>query len=341
MKGGATSRQGAAAATARPPSPPAASAPAKMTATTAAPPVLAPDLQQYFLPVGRSTATVAFEPRVIGVAGLRFVDPKQGIDVSRESVFVTPFGDGAVPVNWDDATVTDLRLDQLASNPPCAGEFADLPRGAVSKRNYDAWSKDFLRWASQSQVVNLFKSSRTNLISKPGESEGDFRVRVRQAFREVRDKEVARLREKYASRIAAQTERVRRTEMSESRESIQASQQNWQTAISVGATVVTGAIGMLFGRKIVTASTIGKATTAARGVSRSMKESQDVARATENAQTEKDKLQSLETDLAAEIAALDTGDASSETLDSVTVRPRRGDVTVRLVALAWEARPRS
>ncbi len=280
----------------------AATSQPRMTGAGASPPVLPPDVKQFFLPLGQSGAQqIAFEPRVLAVASLRFVDPKQGIDDARDAIFSARLGDGPVPVSWDDASATNLRLDQLATDPPQAGEFAELPRGALSKKNYDAWSKDFVRWASQSQSLNLFKSVRANLLSKPGESEGDFRVRLRQASRELRDREVVRLRQKYAARIASQTERVRRSELSQARESEQASQQKLQTALSFGATI----FGALLGRKTLSASTLGRATTAARGVGRSMKESEDVARASQNVQSERDKLGSLETELSAEIAALD------------------------------------
>ena len=57
------------------------------------------------------------------------------------------------------------------------------------------------------------------------------------------------------------------------RESEQVSQQRLQTAISMGATLV----GALFGRKSMSAS-IGRATTTARGVGRTMREREDVER---------------------------------------------------------------
>ena len=57
------------------------------------------------------------------------------------------------------------------------------------------------------------------------------------------------------------------------RESEQSSQQKLQAAVSIGATLV----GALFGRKAISVGTLGRATTAARGMSRTMKEAGDVA----------------------------------------------------------------
>ena len=62
------------------------------------------------------------------------------------------------------------------------------------------------------------------------------------------------------------------------RESEQVTQQGLQTAISIGTTL----IGVMLGRKAMTAATLGRATTAARGAGRVLKERQDVGRASEN-----------------------------------------------------------
>ena len=70
-------------------------------------------------------------------------------------------------------------------------------------------------------------------------------------------------------------DRIRRAEERVAREQSQFQQQSVQTAISMGATV----LGALFGRKLASAGTIGRATTAARGAGRAMREHEDVATA--------------------------------------------------------------
>ena len=116
------------------------------------------------------------------------------------------------------------------------------------------------------------------------------------------------------------------------REEEQASAQKTQTAISIGTTL----LGALFGRKSFSASTIGRATTAARGVGRASKEAQDIARAKENVAAVKAQLEELETAIEAEVAGLDASyNPATEPLETVSLKPRRGGVHVRLVALAW------
>jgi len=99
----------------------------------------------------------------------------------------------------------------------------------------------------------------------------------------------------------------------------------------MGATV----IGALFGRKAVSLSTLGRATTAARGVGRSVKETEDVGRAQQRQQEAERELKGLEAELADEIAALSASSAEVA-LDTIEIKPKRGAVDVRLVALAWK-----
>jgi hypothetical protein len=178
----------------------------------------------------------------------------------------------------------------------------------------------------------LYAAPSLKLTSHTGESERDFRQRLRQARREARDAAVQKLRDKYAPKVARLNQRLQTAGDAVTREEQQASQQKTQTMVSVGATV----LGALFGRKAVSMSTLGRATTAVRGVGRSVKETQDIARAQERQQEAERELKSLEDELADEIAALGAADDAEVALDTIEIKPKRGAVDIRLVALAWK-----
>jgi Skp family chaperone for outer membrane proteins len=94
-------------------------------------------------------------------------------------------------------------------------------------------------------------------------------------------------------------------------------------------------LGALMGRKAVSMSTLGRATTAARGVGRSVKEAQDIARAKERLETARRELEALQQTIEAEVADL-TAKTGSTNLETIEIRPKRGAVEVRLVTLAWK-----
>src|SRR5262249_43580219 len=139
----------------------------------------------------------------------------------------------------------------------------------------------------------ILKSPSSGISSKPDESERDFRVRLQQSTREARDSDVEKLRKKYAPKIAAVEERLRRARQAQEVQSEQATAAKVQTAISFGATLLSG----LLGRKALSVSSMGRAATSARGVARTMKESADVTRAGETIEAITQQLQELNTQL--------------------------------------------
>jgi len=292
-------------------------------------PVLPPGVPQYFLPAAGGSP---YEARLYAAARVEF-SSKEG-SVVEERAYLVPFGRGAVPVDWSAAEATGVAPAALRTEPEGSSAFGALPEAATKPKQYAVWQKEFARWIAQEATLEIRRSPTLKLVAAPGESERDFLARVHHAARERRDLAVQQLRQKYAPRVAAQTERVRRAEQAQSRESEQAAHQRMQTAVSLGATVV----GAILGRKTLSGSTLGRATTTARGMGRSRKEAQDVARAGEQVQVEKERLAQLETELASEVARLEAQhDPAAHPVETTTLKPKRGAVSVTLVGLVWGA----
>jgi hypothetical protein len=155
---------------------------------------------------------------------------------------------------------------------------------------------------------------------------------MQQLARERRDETVEKLRRKYEPKFAQLEERKRRAEQMVKQQQDQAQGQKYQTAISFGATV----LGSLLGRKKASIGTLGRATTAARGVSRSMREAEDVDRAEENVAAIAQRLADLEAEFKAETSNLERSfDPQTEDLSKVSLKPKKVNIDVKLVALAW------
>ena len=217
---------------------------------------------------------------------------------------------GAVTVDWSTAEVLDVAPSALATSPDAGVGFASLPKAAATAKNYPAWQKAFTSWVSSAQRLELWRHAALQLTSKPGESERDFRIRVQTAQREARDAAVEQIRQKFAAKRAVLEEKLRKAEQSVTREQQQVTSSGVQTAVSIGATV----IGALFGRKAISAGTIGRATTAARGIGRSAKEYEDVRLAQQNVDAVKKALDDMDTQIADEtkdIASRYDADATS------------------------------
>ncbi len=298
-------------------------------------PLLPPDVPQYFVPVRGSQPAghaLVYQPAVLGVGQVHFADVKSGADLTNDLAFTTQITNAPIPVSWDDAVEFAVSVSDLEASPQASAQYAELPAIAGKAKSYDDWGKDFANWLYRTQKLDLWKSLSLKMISNPGESERDFRIRLQQKAREQRDAEAERLRQKYATKIASLQEQIRRAQQAVEREAEQAKQQKMQTAISAGATLLSAFVG----RRAVSYSTLGRATTAMRGAGRIAKEAQDVGRAKETVAALEQRLQQLEADFRAETDALAVKiDPLNETLEQVSIKPAKKDISVRLTALVW------
>ena len=298
-------------------------------------PVLPPELSQRFLPVrGRPEGPkgIIYEPSLFAAATVHFVEEKKGIDHAEELSLLAPLGD---EVDWYAADCVDLERESLESEPVAGASFARLPDAALRVRSYDSWRKQLEESLYRTRRCELFRSPGFGLLSQPGESERDFRIRLGDLARQKRDEQIEVLRRKHAPKVAQVQERIRRAEHDRQRQEEQARSQTWNSVVSAG----TAVLGALFGRKVLSASNVGRAGSVARGVGRTLQERQDVARAEENLETLRKQLVALETEMEAEIDRLEARlDPEVEELEVLGLKPRRKDIEIRLLTLAWAPR---
>jgi hypothetical protein len=304
-------------------------APAAVNASSSKPTVPA-GVREYFIKGG---ASGAYRPVLYGSARIHYVDARRGLDVVRSVQAAVPFAEGAIPIDWEHADDSVEPPDSLLE-PKTIPEatYGLLPKAALDPKQYVDWSRDFADWIVQSQPLKLLSAPGLKLVSEPGETERDFRIRTQQATRELRDGTVESLRARFAPKVARLEEKRRQAHELINREQQQVDQQKLQTAVSLGATM----LGALMGRKAVSLSTLGRATTAARGVGRSMKEAEDVERAQARLQEAGAEIAALNADLEREIAALEQMTVPNVPLEVIEIKPKRSNVDIRLVALAWQ-----
>ena len=298
-------------------------------------PVLPPNINQAFLPVKKALnrgEVIYYRPMIIGSAQIAFINDRLNLRKSRDLMLATAVTDDILPVDWSNMEELDLDLSELEASAVESSMFEDLPASAGDSRNYTRWSREFVDWLYRNQHLELMRSKNFNQISNPGEEERDFRVRLQQSAREQRDQAVEKLRQKYQTRIATLEERIRRSEQAVGTRGDQAKQHGLQTAISLGSTL----LGAFLGSSPTSASTIGRATTTARGASRVLKGREDVKRAEETLKVQKQQLNDLENEFKRETDLLNAAmDPLTEELEQYTVKPLKKDIMVKMFALGW------
>ncbi len=293
-------------------------------------PALPPSIDQYFVPGGADDVT--YFPRLVAGADLVFSNARYQVESERSILYTVEIEDGPVAVDWDGAEPLSMAIETLGNSGVPGASFSELPGLAASAKQYATWQREFKRWVRQNETVTLYRNKRFRLTSAPGESEGDFRVRLQDLASEQRDQEIAKLRKRYASKATTLENRLMRAEQAIAREQEQVSKKTLDTAVSIG----TAILGAVLGRKRLSTTSASRVGSAIKTAGGARKEAADVARARQTAEKVRADLEALNKQLESEVAALDTTfDAQAEELDEIVVRAKTTDVHVPVMALAW------
>ncbi|MFO1054871.1 MAG: ATP-binding protein [Planctomycetota bacterium] len=280
-----------------------------------------------------ASESLIYRPALLGTARVHFVSTKEGVDLWRDLSVIAPLAAEVDEDPWDEPDVASTtRMPRLSDEPSPAAGFDALPPGASQAKSFAAWTKRLAEALYRDQRVTVHRCKAVDATSQPDEDLGAFRSRCAQIARESRDRAVEELRRRYAPKLSALQDKLRRSEERVDRERSQARQQTTQTAISIGATI----LGALFGRKTVSASNLGRATTALRGASRVGREREDVARAEESVESVRAQIDELQAQFDRDSEGVKASfEAEALPIDTVEITPRKSDVAVLGVGILW------
>lgn len=300
------------------------------TVRSAARPAVPADVREYFIAATRGSGATEYRPMVLGSAKLHFVDASAKIDLWRTVSLLAPIADDGAA--WAEAQSNGSTRPAFTERPEESAQFATLSAAALRAQSYAAWGRSLAAQLYETARSEVFTCKALDLASNPDESEGDFRARLAHAARERRDAAVEKVREKFAAKRTTLADQLRRAEERVGRERDQLTERRTQTAVSIGSAV----LGALFGRKAISASSVGRAATAMRTASRVGREKEDVTRAEDSLDVLRQRLADFDAECETDLkAAGDSLDVASLPLERRSLAPRKGDIAVGEIALAW------
>jgi hypothetical protein len=209
-------------------------------------PILPPQLTEYtFKSTGALSGT--YRPLILGIAKMHFVDAKNRIDTWVEKLFVAPIAEDGKSVLWEEGNPLPGDRAALSKELPKEGQFENLPTGFLGAKSYQPFLTAYMNFLYQNQTLDLFEVADLKLMSKDGESEGDFKVRLAQALHEKRDQEVDRIHKASEAKVQALQEKIRKANERLAARQEKAGQKRFDTFISIGKTLLGG----LFGSKVL------------------------------------------------------------------------------------------
>ena len=313
---------------------------------TAQPPGLDPSIRQVFVPPGLDSRTalsrygnqhssgmtvigeqLVYEPAVIGSASVMFSDRKRGVNENR-TVLLAGVPSASSPAIWEKSESLSVRAENLPVQPDArAAAFASLPDSITTAKKLAAFGEPLADWLYYHTKYQLSVHPGTGLFRHAQESERDFSIRLQQAVREQRDKEVDALEKKFAPQIERISEKIRKEERELARDEAEHQSRKTTELVGIGETV----LGFFLGRK--STRSLGSALNRRRMTANAKADIDESEETIEALNTELGKVNAEMQALAGEITA--KWEAPETQLQTEELAPRRSDVTVHFVAVGW------
>jgi hypothetical protein len=293
-------------------------------------PIAGEGVVELFVPPAQSGGELVYRPTAFASARVRYANGRLGVDRVDAVALLAPLAPGDTEPGWSAAEPLGEATAGLEKQPRPDARFARTPGAALRKAEHDRWRRSFVQHVLEHCPIVLLESARLGETSRPGEDEPAFRRRLAELARERRDAAVEALRRRYAPKVAALQERIRRAEERVDAERAEADRQGWDTAVSAGVSILGAVLGG--GRR----RSLGGARTTLRSATRAAKERDDVARAEAQLAADRERLATLESELEADFRKLAAAhDVAGEPLARIELRPKKADVSVGTIALAW------
>ncbi len=301
-------------------------------------PVLPPDVPEFFV-VGPATGKApTYRPTLLGIARLHYVDRKSGVDYWETLTVQRPVADDVPADVWEDGKHLTGRVPALDKAPPLApgATFADLPAAMTRAKNYAEWAKDLKNYLYRERRLTVWTCPELKAYGRPEETARDFRVRLSQGARENRDAAIEKLRARFGPRRVALEKKLAAAHEALGREREKASKSSWDAAVSLGTSI----LGAFTGRKTMTKTNVARVGTAARAATKAARDRFQTSPAQDRLDALNEEYVDLENEFQTELDRIKTtGGADSLQLDKLELAPRKGDLTVEQVVLAWTAEP--
>lgn len=306
------------------------STPATSTTPLSTASLLPSDIQQVYIPISGMQAEerkLIYRPALLAAGQVHFIDRKRDVDEVKNFSWVTepPMGTGIL--RWEDAVALELRPRDLNNRPEPEALFEEVPESINQARKLKAFERDLSDHLYRSSTLELWYNPSLKIYSQPGESERDFRLRLKQELREKRDSEVDKLNRKHEKQLRKLESRLRRAQVTLEKREATAQSRKREVFLSVGESV----LGMFLGRKSMRAAS---ASMSKYRMSSSAKMSaQEVEETVKSLQEE---ISDLEEELLRETEEISQGwEGVGSELDKIPITPRRRDIEIDLFAVAW------
>ena len=316
-------------------------APSVAPVANAMPPSVDPKIDARFFAVWKSPSEAAsalgdtelslvYEPEVLAVGQVRFYDTKRNIDNAKAINKLAQAPDSFGRVDWESAVVSENWERNLGGQPDhpegIKVSYTPIAETMNSSKEMTKVEKDFSDWLYRNEKMVSLEHTALKLAQSSDESPEAFQMRLQQEAREKRDKELDELQDKYEDKLKVLEKKIRKEEHDlDAAEADLADRKKSE---------LLGAAETLFSMFVKGRSrSLGSAATKNR---MKRKAKMKAAEAAEDLEDMQESYEDMEKELKDKLK--EVSEKWEDVLGGVTkkeVKPRRSDVVVDRVMLAW------
>ena len=301
--------------------------------TTVAPEVASSKTAYYLDPaakwaseIGAVPTGTAFEAALAARVRMLYDDVHAGVSHQEEwEIVLHPLTN---PVDFDRAITVDYDERDLKRDAPAGATYV-LPDAPIDTASFFRAAESSLKqWVVMNRKVEVFKNASLKLYSRVGERRSDFETRCNEAAEDAADADLAKLKERYKTRIdrvkdqlASAERRVRELEVD--------TQARRQQEVVAGAGEL---LSVFLGGKRRSRSLSGVASRR----SQTVRTQERLRSAQEKYSDTTQELDDLEADLAEDVTEITSKwDQQAAEIETIEIGLERTDVSVEEVALVW------
>ena len=312
-------------------------------------PSLDPSVRQIFLPLlvssqeahqslenesaqGVPSARLLYRPAIFGLGDVNFIDKRRNIKERAEKKLLLHLSEHTMTPDWGEAEELEIGLKQLRRMPEKTEEvhgpfFPPVTETVINEKKIRSLSRQLEDWLYYNERKSIAVHDELNLFQHPDEPMREFMIRLSQAAREKRDEETDALEKKFEAKIERLEKKLRKEERELAEDEMEHENRKRQELFSIGETV----LGFFMGRR-----STGRIGTALNKRRMTAKAKADIEESHEEIEELQDEINELEEELEAEAEKISSKwENISETVGNEELAPRRTDVTVHSVGIAW------
>ncbi len=225
-------------------------------------------------------------------------------------------------IDWENAEELES-CPTYSTAEPSNASYSPLSAEISEDKGLKKNKRELVNWIYKNRRLELFKTTSPKLNSKPNESLGDFKVRLKDILDDKKEEEIEELQERYEKKEKTLMKRLQRAQDKVAKEEADASKSMIDTGIAI--------LGALFGRT----STAKLGTAFSKG-SRAYKERGDISRAQEALEEIHEDLELLAEELEEKIDELsEKFNVDNVEIKDASMKPKKSDINIEELSIVW------